>query len=658
MESATGAGDSSACSRTDAEWPRERAGRPETRSAMPIPESHGVPEGAPTRRADFLTGLGLLATAAAASGVLVAHRLGRLAIPGCGGGSSCDRAASSAWGTIPFLGWPLSHAGAACFGGLLVAWLLTRGRLTLALRWLVRAGAAASLLLICVMLVEDLLCPYCLAVHVANVLFAALVELGPRAGARSSARALAGAVLGCAAITASLALAESGMRARSERDLAGAIREIQDRAAPSAGVEDPGTGLDSIVPAATDPEPKVFTGRYRLGPERAPIRIVMITDYGCPDCRNFEAQAMEILARRPDVSLSIKHFPFCTDCNPTPGVRNLHPNSCWAARAAEAAGLLLGDDAFWRMHRWLFDRRGSFTDAELDAGLRELGFERDPFLAAMRSAETLRRVQADIGEAVGLGLQATPMMFVNGVELRGWNADALALRRAVDAVAAAKPDSRGPEEDRPPSAAERNRQEAERILADWRRAPVVDLPAREQPWTSGSETAPVRVILFGDLLERGTAAADRVIRDAAAVRGDIRYEFRYFPLDQSCNPKLPRTTFPLGCSAARAAEAAGQVGGIDAYWRVHVWITEHQREFSEAALRTAAPSLGLDPAELSAKMNSPEVARVVAEDAGTGNRIGIPEIPRVFVDGRLLVRWSLPEQPILARVLEEGPGQK
>jgi protein-disulfide isomerase len=275
----------------------------------------------------------------------------------------------------------------------------------------------------------------------------------------------------------------------------------------------------------------------------------------------------------------------------------------------------------------------------------------------MRSPETLQRVQADIREAVGLGLQATPMMFVNGVELRGWNADAQALRRAVEAVAATGPVPRGSEEDRPPSAAERNRQEAERILSDWRRAPAIALPGREQPWTSASENAPVRVTLFGDLLERGTAGADRVIRDAAA-RGDVRYEFRYFPLDKTCNPKLPRTTFPLGCSAARAAEAAGEVGGLDAYWRTHVWITEHQQGFSVEALRAAAPSLGLDPAELLARMNSPEVARVVAEDAGTGHRIGIPEIPRVFVNGRLLARWSLADQPILARVLEEASSQK
>jgi len=600
----------------------------------------------------------LLAAAAASSGVLAAHRLGHLAIPGCGVDSPCDRAASSSWGRIPILDWPLSHVGAASFGGLLVAWLLTRGRLTPSLRWLVRAGAAVSLLLIGVMLVEELLCPYCLATHVANVLFAALVELGPRADAHPSARPLAGAVLGCAAISTVLVLAESEARARNEEELAGSIRAIQ-AAGVASGAAEPevsAAGSDSTSSVAGPANPKGFTGRYRLGPPRARIRIVMITDYGCPDCRNFEAQAME-LARRPDVSLSIKHFPFCTDCNPTPGVRNLHPNSCWAARAAEAAGLLQGEAAFWKMHRWLFEHRGAFTDAELEAGLRELGFERDPFLAAMRSTETLQRVQADIREAVGLGLQATPMMFVNGVELRGWNADPLALRRGVEA-AAAEPLSRGPEEDRPPSAAERNRQEAERILEDWRRASVLALPGREQPWTDVPGTASVRVTLFGDLLESGTAAADRVVRDALAARGDVRYEFRYFPLDQSCNSTLPRTIFPLACSAARAAEAAGVLGGIDAYWRMHVWITEHQREFSEATLRAAAPSLGLDPAELLAQMNRPEVARVVAGDAAAGQRIGIPEIPRVFVDGRLLARWSLPEQSILERVLEEASRRK
>ena len=46
-----------------------------------------------------------------------------------------------------------------------------------------------------------------------------------------------------------------------------------------------------------------FTGRYRLGPESSPIRIVMLTDYQCVDCQRVEGEIEEIVGvyqvRRP-----------------------------------------------------------------------------------------------------------------------------------------------------------------------------------------------------------------------------------------------------------------------------------------------------------------------------------------------------------------------
>ena len=81
-------------------------------------------------------------------------------------------------------------------------------------------------------------------------------------------------------------------------------------------------------------------------------------------------------------------------------------------------------DAFWQLHYWLFDRRGSFTKTELVGGLRELGYAEhqiEEFQRIMQSERTLKLVSADVDEAVLLGLHFTPMIFINGVELKGWN---------------------------------------------------------------------------------------------------------------------------------------------------------------------------------------------------------------------------------------------
>src|SRR5438477_507766 len=67
--------------------------------------------------------------------------------------------------------------------------------------------------------------------------------------------------------------------------------------------------------------------------------------------------------------------------------------------------------------------------------LRELSFEPATFEAAMQAEESLRAVREDVEEGSRLGLTQTPMIFVDGVELRGWSApDALAqaVRAAVE----------------------------------------------------------------------------------------------------------------------------------------------------------------------------------------------------------------------------------
>ncbi len=74
----------------------------------------------------------------------------------------------------------------------------------------------------------------------------------------------------------------------------------------------------------------------------------MLTDYQCIDCQKVEREIEEILASRSDVSLSVKHYPMCAEAAPgvpcNPYVKQtLHANACWAARAAEAAGILKGD---------------------------------------------------------------------------------------------------------------------------------------------------------------------------------------------------------------------------------------------------------------------------------------------------------------------------
>ncbi len=591
-----------------------------------------------------------LVVAVAASGVLSLDHLGAIQAPGCGGKSDCHSAMSSKWGSIPGLKWPVAFAGFAYYAAMLVGWISSGGSPGGALRWMARLGLVGSLFFIGVIFVEKLFCPYCIASHAANLAFVGASEAGVRkVRPRSFGKGLVAALVVLVSATGALAIAEGETKAaatlKSETELDASTAEMIKRGKPKQPAAP--TNKPAGQPAAAPPIviPTVFTGRYRMGPEVAPIRIVMFTGYQCPDCRKMEPQVAELLKSRKDISVSIKHFPFCPDCNrhtPT----NMQANGCWAARAAEAAGILKGTDGFKKMHEWLFSRAGSFTNVELSAKLAELGWDANEFTMTMQGPTTLRNVQTDIEEAVVLGLHYTPFVFINGVELKGWNAEG-ALTRAVERLSAANLEPAGPDADRPARA-------ADKFVADWRESIAMAWPKRNPNVNLGPENARVKVTLFGDLLEPTTKDADKTIRQAMAGRDDIWYEFRYFPVDKSCNPSLPKTLFPQACRAARAAQAAGVLGGTDVYWKMHEWIQANQKTFSDAAVKAAAASFGLKPDEFMKSMDSEEVGKAVSTDADIGRRIGIPEIPRIFINGKLVPRWNLPGGFILETIIEEA----
>ena len=429
--------------------------------------------------------------------------------------------------------------------------------------------------------------------------------------------------------------------------VAAAAERVVEPAAPVPETPAAVTSVDEPTEADATTQPDVvpagFTGRHRLGPEKAAIRVVMVSDFQCEVCERIESQLASIFKQRSDMSLSFKHFPNCADCNRFTK-QCPHANACWAARAAETAGILKGNPGFWEMHAWLFGRRGSFTREEVRAGLRELDYQIAEFERIMQSPETLTPVLADVEEAIGLGIYQTPAVFINGVELRGWNAPN-GVARAIQQLAATNPQPMTAAHDQPPPA-------VEKLIGDWRAERRRRITPHADRRFLGSETAPVQVVIFGDYQQSRTAESDALVRDQVADRGDVRYEYRYFPFNRDCNPVVKKETkYPDACRAARAAEATANLAGSEGYWKMHVWLLENQQDFSDATLREAAGQIGIDPDTLLAEMQSPAVHAAIAADARLCQRLGSTSVPTLFINGRRVTRWELENKSILPRII-------
>lgn len=646
----------------------------------------------------FLLGFIALLTATVASAALVLDYFDAANLPGCGADGGCAEATNSAWGKVPGWGLPVSAVGLAYFAALLLGWLFSAGRVGWSLRGLIWLAGFLSLVYLAVMWFHGWLCPYCLTTHVANLalVFATERSFRPLRMFTTPTLATAGVFAVSLATLGGLdfshrrqldAVAEQLRRSSAEEIIqrskqtpatAPEVAAPNERGTPlgehattqpanrtlgnatgATPVPQQATGVmgapqKELQPQVqTPPQQRLFTGRYRMGPEKAPIRIVMFTDYQCPDCRIRERELAELMQSRQDMSVSIKHFPFCAACNP--GVPDLHKNACWAARAAEAAGILGGPEAFWKMHQWLFARQGKFeTKEQLAEGIRAAGLEVEPFVQLMQNGKLpLEHIAADIAEAKALGIDRTPMIFVNGVELKGWQAPR-ALVTTVEQVAAANPPAAGPEVDQPLTA-------ADRFVALWRDASPRTLPDDPSALSFGEAGSGPEIVLWSDYEEPETRAADRIIREfvasqSAAGRGG-RYTFRHFPFAHRCNAVVAKEKgdpHKAACRMAAAAEAGGAIGDVEARRKLHVWLMQTGAAYTDEKLRSATPELGVDAEKLLAQMDVPATAAAIQQDVRAAQDVGLQSIPWLFVNGKLVTRASYEGQSVLPRVLEEA----
>ncbi|MEI7656712.1 MAG: DsbA family protein [Phycisphaerae bacterium] len=621
------------------------------------PAAAAKPQPAPASMPLFALALACCVTGLVASLALVLKHFGAVTLPGCGAGGGCDAAAKSVWGSA--LGIPLSIIGAAHFAAMTTIVLLTRARAAKAIAWGMRLAAAGSLVYFGIALGANLICSYCLAVHAANLLLLVALELATTGVHANWIRQAAIGSVAAAATYSVLVPVElvfqARARAQAESQLAASTAEMASQAGRQGSQAAPSTADPSATP---DPSPnpeaaarpkRALEGRFRFGPEVAPVRIVLFTDYQCPDCFKIEGELNALMKSTPNISVGVRYFPLSSGCNPAMGGQDLHPNACWAARAAQTAGMLRGADGFWEMHRWLFSRQGSFTDAELVQGLQSLGYDPKAFQQIMTGEITKAAVAEDVEFGLSLGIYFTPMIFINGVELRGWSAPQ-ALTRAVQATLAANPLAVANAQDAPADA-------RTKYFEDWRSQPQVTMPEGVTRHTLGPDDAKVQVVLVGDYSEKSTGDADGILRlFTGGPKPNIRYNFVQYPVHADCNPSTQLKRNASACLAAKASEAADVLGGPQAFWAVHGHLMAHQDAINLATIREAAGIAGLNADDLMEAMEQPFAAEAIRSDAQMATSMGIRSLPMIFINGRLVPRWKLNNENLLASMIFDADG--
>lgn len=156
----------------------------------------------------------------------------------------------------------------------------------------------------------------------------------------------------------------------------------------------------------------VTDGSPETGSPDAVVTIIEWADFECPFCRMVSPVLEGILERFDgQVRLVYKFYPLPA-----------HTHGEIAARAGVAA---LNQGKFWEMHHMLFDNQEHLEQADLERYAKQIGLDIPKFRLDMTSKETTERIEKDKKQADEVGLDGTPLMFINGrkvdLELLGAN---------------------------------------------------------------------------------------------------------------------------------------------------------------------------------------------------------------------------------------------
>jgi len=161
----------------------------------------------------------------------------------------------------------------------------------------------------------------------------------------------------------------------------------------------------------------------------APVSLIEYSDFECPFCKRFHDTAKQIVQQYDGkVNWVYRHFPL-----------DFHnPAAQREAEAAECAGELGGNEAFWRYTDLIYARTPSngkgVPEGELPALAVSIGLDRAKFSECLRSGRTSARVREDLEEGIAIGINGTP-----GNILRNNRTGVVATRHGAQPIERFKP---------------------------------------------------------------------------------------------------------------------------------------------------------------------------------------------------------------------------
>jgi len=149
-------------------------------------------------------------------------------------------------------------------------------------------------------------------------------------------------------------------------------------------------------------------GRPSMGPDDAPVKLVLFSDFQCPYCRDFSVTLSEIVSDYNNkVQLVFRHLP----------LTSIHPDAQFAAEASLCAH---EQGRFWEMHDILFENQRELTEENIMVKMLLLDdFDLRKYRECFASGRHKSEIREDLRAAAAAGADSTPTLYINGIYLSG-----------------------------------------------------------------------------------------------------------------------------------------------------------------------------------------------------------------------------------------------
>jgi protein-disulfide isomerase len=152
------------------------------------------------------------------------------------------------------------------------------------------------------------------------------------------------------------------------------------------------------APTSDQVQMTVSPGWYSLGRDDAPITLVEFSDYQCPFCRKFQAEAYVELKKN---YIDTGKVRFVSRDLPL----DFHANAPSAAMAARCAG---EQGKFWEMHDLVMVNGADLSSTSLLKYGKQLNLQMTSFGVCLSEGKYTSAIHKDVADAGSLGIRGTP----------------------------------------------------------------------------------------------------------------------------------------------------------------------------------------------------------------------------------------------------------